>query len=82
MKKSEQLSKLRLITNNPEKRAGLEGYGLQVMERIPVHAVPNEHNVRYLETQRTKMGRRPPAIIRARTSGCERNPRHDDGVDG
>ncbi len=50
------LSKLRLLTNNPEKRAGLEGYGLHVVERVPVHAKPNEHNVRYLETKRTKMG--------------------------
>jgi 3,4-dihydroxy 2-butanone 4-phosphate synthase/GTP cyclohydrolase II len=50
------LSKLRLLTNNPEKRAGLEGYGLHVVERVPVHATPNEHNVRYLETKRTKMG--------------------------
>jgi 3,4-dihydroxy 2-butanone 4-phosphate synthase/GTP cyclohydrolase II len=50
------LSNLRLITNNPEKRAGLEGYGLQVVERVPVHATPNEHNVRYLETKRKKMG--------------------------
>ncbi|MEK7693174.1 MAG: bifunctional 3,4-dihydroxy-2-butanone-4-phosphate synthase/GTP cyclohydrolase II [Chloroflexota bacterium] len=50
------LSKLRLLTNNPEKRAGLEGYGLHVVERVPVHATPNEHNLRYLETKRTKMG--------------------------
>ena len=50
------LTKLRLLTNNPEKRAGLEGYGLHVVERVPLHATPNEHNVRYLETKRTKMG--------------------------
>ena len=49
------LQNLRLLTNNPEKRAGLEGYGLHVVERIPVHAVPNEHNVRYLETKRLRM---------------------------
>ncbi|HZP58398.1 MAG TPA: bifunctional 3,4-dihydroxy-2-butanone-4-phosphate synthase/GTP cyclohydrolase II [Dehalococcoidia bacterium] len=47
---------LRLITNNPEKRAGLEGYGLTVVERIPAIATPNPHNLRYLETKRTKMG--------------------------
>jgi 3,4-dihydroxy 2-butanone 4-phosphate synthase/GTP cyclohydrolase II len=50
------LRNLRLLTNNPTKRAGLEGYGLQVVERIPIEATPNEHNVRYLETKRKKMG--------------------------
>jgi 3,4-dihydroxy 2-butanone 4-phosphate synthase/GTP cyclohydrolase II len=50
------LQDLRLLTNNPTKRAGLEGYGLQVVERIPLTAVPNPHNVRYLETKRKKMG--------------------------
>jgi 3,4-dihydroxy 2-butanone 4-phosphate synthase/GTP cyclohydrolase II len=50
------LKNLRLITNNPAKRAGLEGYGLEVVERIPVRATPNQHNVRYLETKRKKMG--------------------------
>jgi 3,4-dihydroxy 2-butanone 4-phosphate synthase/GTP cyclohydrolase II len=50
------LSNLRLLTNNPEKRAGLEGYGLQVTERVPLYGTPNEHNLRYLETKRTKMG--------------------------
>ena len=50
------LKNLRLLTNNPEKRAGLEGYGLQITERVPIRATPNEHNLRYLETKRTKMG--------------------------
>jgi 3,4-dihydroxy 2-butanone 4-phosphate synthase/GTP cyclohydrolase II len=50
------LKDLRLITNNPEKRAGLEGYGLRMVERVPVIAEPNPHNLRYLETKRTKMG--------------------------
>ena len=48
--------KLKLLTNNPEKRAGLEGYGLEVVERIPIQTVPNVHNVRYLETKRTRLG--------------------------
>ena len=47
---------LRLLTNNPSKRAGLEGYGLEVVERIALQATPNKHNVRYLETKRAKMG--------------------------
>ena len=50
------LKNLRLLTNNPEKRAGLEGYGLEVVERVPLHSTPNEHNLRYLETKRQKMG--------------------------
>jgi 3,4-dihydroxy 2-butanone 4-phosphate synthase/GTP cyclohydrolase II len=50
------LKNLRLLTNNPTKRAGLEGYGLQVVERLPIQATANKHNVRYLETKRKKMG--------------------------
>jgi len=47
---------MRLLTNNPAKRAGLEGYGLQVVERVPIVIEPNAHNLRYLETKRAKMG--------------------------
>ncbi len=50
------LHKIRLITNNPAKRAGLEGYGLEVVERVPIMATPNPHNWRYLETKRDKLG--------------------------
>ena len=50
------LRKMRLITNNPAKRAGLEGYGLEVVERVPIETEPNQHNVRYLETKRQRMG--------------------------
>ena len=48
--------KMRLITNNPAKRAGLEAYGLEVVERIPIVTEPNPHNVRYLDTKRKRMG--------------------------
>ncbi|MER3419332.1 MAG: bifunctional 3,4-dihydroxy-2-butanone-4-phosphate synthase/GTP cyclohydrolase II [Chloroflexota bacterium] len=48
--------KLRLLTNNPEKRAGLEGYGLEVVERVPIEVHPNPHNAHYLETKRVKLG--------------------------
>lgn len=48
--------KMRLMTNNPAKRAGLEAYGLQVVDRVPIQIDPNPHNLRYLETKRTKMG--------------------------
>jgi 3,4-dihydroxy 2-butanone 4-phosphate synthase/GTP cyclohydrolase II len=50
------LRDIRLLTNNPAKRAGLEGYGLHLVERVPIQPVPNEHNIRYLETKRTKLG--------------------------
>ncbi len=50
------VSKMRLITNNPAKRAGLEAYGLEVVERVPIVTTPNPHNLRYLETKRERMG--------------------------
>ncbi|HEY5476112.1 MAG TPA: bifunctional 3,4-dihydroxy-2-butanone-4-phosphate synthase/GTP cyclohydrolase II [Tepidiformaceae bacterium] len=48
--------KMRLITNNPAKRAGLEGYNLEVVERVPIVTEPNKHNIRYLDTKRLRMG--------------------------
>jgi 3,4-dihydroxy 2-butanone 4-phosphate synthase/GTP cyclohydrolase II len=50
------VSKMRLITNNPAKRAGLEAYGLEVVDRVPIETEPNPHNIRYLETKRRRMG--------------------------
>ena len=50
------LGKLRLITNNPVKRAGLEGYGLTIVENIPLVIEPNQHNAFYLKTKQVKMG--------------------------
>jgi len=50
------LKEIRLLTNNPDKRAGLEGYGLKVTERVPLVAPSNPYNVRYLETKRDKLG--------------------------
>ena len=47
--------KLRLLTNNPDKLAGLEGYGLEIVERVPLEIAPNEFNINYLETKRTRM---------------------------
>ncbi len=48
--------KMKLLTNNPVKRVGIEGYGLKVTETIPVEVAPNEHNQRYLKTKRDRMG--------------------------
>ena len=50
------VAKIRLITNNPVKRVGLESYGLEIVENVPVIIEPNEYNRRYLETKRTRMG--------------------------
>ncbi|MBN2611284.1 MAG: bifunctional 3,4-dihydroxy-2-butanone-4-phosphate synthase/GTP cyclohydrolase II [Bacteroidales bacterium] len=50
------LGKIRLITNNPVKRAGLEGYGLEIVENISLEIPPNEHNLFYLKTKKNKMG--------------------------
>lgn len=51
-----QLGKIKLLTNNPIKRKGLEAYGLKIIENIPLEIEPNEHNRFYLETKRKKMG--------------------------
>jgi len=50
------ITKLRLMTNNPKKRVGLVGYGLEIVENIPIEVCPNPHNEKYLETKRDKMG--------------------------
>src|SRR5690606_3495031 len=50
------LSTLRLLSNNPAKRAGLEGYGLEIVERVPLETTPTDENLRYLETKRDKLG--------------------------
>ena len=50
------VSDIRILTNNPSKRAGLEGYGLNLVERVPIEVKPNAHNLRSLETKRTKLG--------------------------
>ena len=47
---------MRLLTNNPAKRVGLEGYGLRVVERVPLPISPNPENLRYLRTKRDRMG--------------------------
>ncbi|MEO9477136.1 MAG: bifunctional 3,4-dihydroxy-2-butanone-4-phosphate synthase/GTP cyclohydrolase II [Cyclobacteriaceae bacterium] len=50
------VSKMKLITNNPKKRVGLIGYGLEIVENVPIEVTPNIHNKKYLETKRDKMG--------------------------
>ncbi len=48
--------KMRLLTNNPKKIVGLDGYGLTVTERVPIEIEPNDHNIKYLQTKKNKMG--------------------------
>jgi 3,4-dihydroxy 2-butanone 4-phosphate synthase/GTP cyclohydrolase II len=50
------LKKLRLMTNNPTKLAGIDGFDLEISEVVPLRTAPNEHNSRYLATKREKMG--------------------------
>ena len=47
---------MRLLTNHPRKIVGLEGYGLQVTEQVPLRVRPNRHNAKYLKAKRQKMG--------------------------
>ena len=50
------ISKLRLMTNNPVKRVGLEGYGLEIVENVPIEIEPNEYNRYYMHTKKERMG--------------------------
>ena len=51
-----KVTKMRLITNNPVKRTGLEGYGLNIVETVPIVIEPNQYNERYLKTKQDRMG--------------------------
>ena len=50
------VQKMRLMTNNPVKRVGLEAYGLEIVENVPIETTPNEYNWRYLKTKQDRMG--------------------------
>ena len=60
---------MRLLTNNPTKRAGLEGYGLSIVGRVPLPVQANHHNLRYLRVKRDRMGHDLPGL-----------PWHDDEI--
>ena len=50
------IHKMRLMTNNPTKRVGLEAYGLEIVENVPIEVTPNEYDYRYLKTKKERMG--------------------------
>ncbi len=50
------LHRIKLMTNNPRKIVGIEGYGLKVVERVPIESAPRMANVKYLRTKKQKMG--------------------------
>lgn len=54
--RDQKVTKIRLITNNPKKRAGLDGYGLEIVENVAIEILPNPYNEKYLTTKRDKMG--------------------------
>jgi 3,4-dihydroxy 2-butanone 4-phosphate synthase/GTP cyclohydrolase II len=53
---------MRLMTNNPAKYGGLDGFGLEITERVPIESVPNPENLRYLQTKRELMGHLLPGL--------------------
>ena len=63
------VTRMRLITNNPAKRAGLEGYGLSIVDRVPLEIAPNADNVDYLRTKRDRMGHDLPSGLGFSTEG-------------
>ena len=50
------VTQIRILTNNPGKRAGIEGYGVEIVERVPLEIEPNENNLNYLRTKKEKLG--------------------------
>jgi len=50
------VSRMRIMTNNPSKYGGLDGFGLEIVERVAIESLPTEHNIGYLRTKRERMG--------------------------
>ena len=63
------LTTLRLLTNNPAKRVGLQGFGLEIVERVPIETTPTEENLRYLLAKRDKLGHDLPGLLRTDRAG-------------
>lgn len=58
------VTRLRLMTNNPKKRVGLMGYGLEIVESVPLEVTPNPHNHKYLLTKKERMGHKLPGLVK------------------
>lgn len=54
--RDQKVTKIKLISNNPKKRAALDGYGIEIVDTLPIEVLPNQHNESYLKTKRDKMG--------------------------
>ena len=54
--RSLKINKIKLLSNNPKKRSGLIGYGLEIVKNVPIEIKSNEHNNSYLKTKRDKLG--------------------------
>jgi 3,4-dihydroxy 2-butanone 4-phosphate synthase/GTP cyclohydrolase II len=54
--RDQKVTKIKLITNNPKKRVALDGYGIEIVDIVPIEIIPNKHNESYLKTKRDKMG--------------------------
>ncbi|HUH75606.1 MAG TPA: bifunctional 3,4-dihydroxy-2-butanone-4-phosphate synthase/GTP cyclohydrolase II [Chitinophagales bacterium] len=54
--RDQHVTKIRLISNNPKKRVALDGYGIEIVDSVPIEIIPNQHNESYLMTKRDKMG--------------------------
>jgi 3,4-dihydroxy 2-butanone 4-phosphate synthase/GTP cyclohydrolase II len=54
--RDQKVTKMRLMTNNPVKRKGLEGYGLEIIDTVPIVIEPNKYNEKYLKTKQDRMG--------------------------
>ncbi len=65
------ITTMRYMTNNPAKYGGLDGYGLRIVERVPLESVPNPENIRYLRTKRERMGHLLPNLDRRPSSDVE-----------
>ena len=72
------VGKIRLLTNNPVKRAGLEGYGLEIVEVVPIEVKPNKYNAYYLQTKKVKMGH---FLELVNPEDVEKFPQDDDDDD-
>lgn len=80
------ITSMRLLTNNPAKRAGLSGFGLHITDRVPLEIEPNPHNAFYLETKRARMGheleRTGSAVVESVVDLNEDDESLDDGGHG